>query len=187
VLILKDIVFGAAIAIVSSVVTTIFSLILTNRIQRIGNVKIFYRFVCMNGDDLRWGINDRSDKEAFYISLRIEIYNTTNSMQIIRDLSARLYNEKNFVAVMVPVEYEQGRPEKRVFGDDTRYSFAIQPRTIQQYELRYFILVQPSLKEVNKIRLTYYDSNNRERGGNIIECDNLINQKSRERSEWIEL
>jgi hypothetical protein len=195
---MHDLVLGAIIAIVSSAVTTIVTSLLTNLIQQSGQVKVYYKFVHKVGSksEKRWGAEDRAEGRTFYIPMRVEISNTTNASHIVRDLKASLYYNNTFVEDMVSVElYEKydkndNKQKSKSFGDEGRFSFVLPPRTIQQYELLYTIKLNSTIinyDEVNRIRLTYFDSRNKQKGGFIIEAENLLSKSSSEMSNWTKL
>jgi hypothetical protein len=140
---------------------------------------------------MRWGVEKTREGKTFSIPIRVEIYNTTNAPQIIRELKASLYNNTKYIDNMVPVEFI-GEPDnkKSVYGDEGRYSFVIPPRSIQQYELLYSInlnTANANYDDVNHIRLTYYDSKGKKKGDYILSDENLLTKRSYDNSNWTEL
>jgi hypothetical protein len=167
---------------------------LSNIIQQSGKVKVYYKFVGRLGSDskLRWGIDNELSEKPFVAYMRVEIFNTTNAQQIIRDLRASLYHNNTFIKDMLSNEFignPQDKQNRIAHGDEGRYSFVIQPRSIGRFELFFSVDLDgvTNSEKVNRIRITYYDSKDKKKGGCIIEGENLLSKSSSEMSNWTEL
>ena len=171
---------GGFIAILSSIAT----LLVTNLIDKHGNLKIYKKIVYTkdsSGDT--WGFFERKEGLVFQIPLWIEIQNTSNSVQVIRNLNAWLYKSNNEICSMVQVN----RINDAVIANNGNYSFVVEPRSIQKYDCHFTIKKKdvPNDSIFDEVKLAYFDAKDKRKVFHLIKVNDCWIQKKRVKdNDW---
>lgn len=152
------ILFGTSLGFLSSIGTTLVSNLIKNK----GEVKVYYKVVYSKINQCgTWGFRSVSNELIFEIPLWVELYNTSDSVKIIRDLSVLLFQEGKEITQMTQIN-KTG--ENLFYGNQGAYSFVLQPRNISKYNL-YFLIKKDELGNncnFDEIRLRYFDEKDKE-------------------------
>ena len=170
---------GGGIAIVSSVVT----LLGTYFIERQGKIKIYTKIVCSKVDGGGWGCRMTDEGLSFHIPLWIEILNTSNAVQVVRNFNLAVFYNKKEIALMTQIN-QIGNDE---IANKGAYSFVLEPRSIQKYDC-HFTIKRDSLKDVaefNEIKAVFYDSRDKRHLYDIKKVDNCWSRnKGKPDNDW---
>lgn len=151
------ILFGAGLGFLSSIGTTLVSDLLMKK----GGVKIYYKIVFSKSHQGRtWGFHNSANGMIFEVPMWVELYNTSNSVQVIRDLVILLFQNGKELTAMTQINRVG---EDMWYGNQGAYSFVLQPRNISKYDL-HFIIKQNELGSncnFDEIRLRYFDEKNK--------------------------
>ena len=151
------ILFGASLGFLSSIGTTLVSNLIKNK----GEVKVFYKIVYSKINQGRtWGFFISPEGMIFEVPLWVELYNTSNSVKVVRDLVILLFQEGKELTQMTQINKTE---ENVLYGNQGAYSFVLQPRNIYKYDL-YFIIKNNELESncnFDEIRLRYFDEKNK--------------------------
>jgi len=168
------IIIGAAIGFISSIGTTIVAELL----KRQGKVKIYYKIVFSKIHNGRtWGFHDGPSGIIFEVPLWVELQNTSNVVRVIRDLNILLFKDGKELAQMVQITNNN----KGVwYGVNGAYSFLIQPRSINKYDLHFLIRKNEmgDNYQFDEIKLRYFDENDKKhiyQLGKIEQCWEISN------------
>ena len=161
---------GALISIVSSISTFVITMLM----ERLGKVFIYTKIVNSTVSEQSWGfIKNASGSLFFEVPLWIEIQNTANANQIIRDFNIHLYSKEGFLAKMMQAQYTKStattgdkitNKEITILGDNERYSFNIPARSLVKYRLAFTLNEQVlgKNKEFDELRISYYNTKNKQ-------------------------
>lgn len=146
------IIIGATIGFLSSIGTTI----VTDLLSKKGEIKIYYKIVYSKARvGGTWGFHKGSSGMIFDIPIWIEILNTSNTVRVARDINILLYKDGREVAKMIQIN----KINDELLGNEGSYSFVVQPRSINKYDLNFSIKKNDMGEdyEFNEIRLCYFD------------------------------
>ena len=159
---------GGFIGFVSSMGT-----ILVSRLfDRIGKVKIYCKRT--NAREHCWGFWGHENYMTFVLPMDFEFANTSNRVELLRDLSVDIY--ANGVPLL-RMRQGEGAVHTRTVngvveseeavsfgGDNSSYSFALQPRSIQKQKCFFFLNANKAgmkALQFDEIRLSFYDEKDR--------------------------
>lgn len=151
------ILFGAGLGFVSSIGTTLVS----NTLMKKGVVKIYYKIVFSKSNLGRtWGFQNSEYGTIFEIPIWVELYNTSDSVKIIRDLVILLFQEEKEISQMTQINKEG---ENLLYGNQGSYSFVLQARSISKYNLCFMVKKNELGSNCNfdEIRFRYFDENDK--------------------------
>lgn len=148
------IIIGAVIGFISSIGTTI----VAELIKEQGKVKVYYKIVFSKVSNGRtWGFQNSSSGLVFEIPLWIELLNTSNTVRVVRDLNILLYRNGKELGEMKQIT----NVNDTWYGQEGAYSFILQPRSINSYDLEFLIKKKDMGEDLqfDEIRLRYFDEN----------------------------
>ena len=129
--------------------------------NRAGRIKIYYVLKYGETPIETAGFDKADCGPTFVIPLLLEIQNTSNTSRVIRDVSARLYNNSVFVGEMIQINSSsRNNSIKNYGGEKNSYSFVIPPRSIQRQECTFVFTVatgETKKNIFNEVRIRYYD------------------------------
>lgn len=152
-----------------SLVTSISLLFVQRKLDRRGDLLIFYRMLCPvnNTKKLYFEMNDEI---IFNFQILFDLQNTSNSSKVMRDINILLYKDNKYVAKMkrnyLAVQKEGNKliREDKFGNEQNSYSITIPPRGIQTllFDFLYDIKQEEIQKyDFNNIRLEYHDDKNK--------------------------
>lgn len=183
-------IIGAAISLVSSVVT----LIIQKAINQWGKLRIFYqRIPSRFSNHKNWGIQTDAEGElVFEVPMYIQFQNISDNPRIIRDFGLYAFLGDKEITKFIQAERIEHKDKngirKKVFGNSEGYSFSIKPKSIGQYTLEYVLNENDVSSEFDNLRIVYYDEKNKKRVYKLcsIEKDWAEREYESDR-DWIEL
>ena len=152
-----------------SLVTSISLLWVQRKLDRSGDLLIFYRMLypVSNTKKLYFEMNDEI---IFNFQILFDLQNTSNSLKVMRDINILLYKDNKYVAKMkrnysaVQKEGNKLIREDKFGNEQNSYSITIPPRGIQTllFDFLYDIKQEEIQKyDFNNIRLEYHDDKNK--------------------------
>lgn len=163
---------GGAIGFVSSAGIVILERIL----DRVGRLKIFYKFIHVKFDDASWGVRNNIDKQTLIIPFYFELQNTSYSTRVIRDLSVEAYfGEKRVFRLRQVERGEYSKREGDIVIDKTSetyggekgsYSFVLPPRSIQKQKCEYvYSIMKADAEKYNfdRLKISYFDERDKKK------------------------
>lgn len=169
--------------IVTPLIIYLTQLFITDTYNRKDNVKIFYKKIHSTVNSSHtWG---NIDNKSFCIPLWIEIHNTKNKPEILRDLNLYLYNKNKKLIKMKQIQSLRDK----IYGYDTSYSFNVKSNRIEHFNLL-FLIKKSDIPGGNfdAIKLGYYDTKD-----NLIDMDFIVikdpwsNERKEIDQDWIRL
>jgi len=157
---------GGAIAIISSIAT----LIVTNIMDKHGKLRIYKKIVYSKAQTGgTWGFHQATEDMSFQIPLWIEIQNTTNTTQVVRNLNAWLYRSGNEICSMTQVN----RVDDTIIANNGAYSFVIAPRSIQKYDCHFTLKKQdaPGDGIFDEVKIAYFDTRDKRKIFSLLRID----------------
>lgn len=154
------------IAILSSVAT----LVVKNLMNRHGKLKIYKKIVyAKTKTGQTWGFFTGQEGMIFQIPLWIEIQNTSNSTQVVRNLNACLYRNKKEICPMIQIN----KIADTFLANNGAYSFVIEPRSIQKFDCHFTIKKKDVQGDdiFDEVKLTYFDGNDKRKIFHLIKID----------------
>lgn len=168
----RSLITGALIGFLSSSGT----LLLERLIDKVGGIKIYYKFIYLKNSDHSWYIGEKENKTGYILIIPavFEFQNNSNTTRIIRDLDIELYNKKEPIKRMVQIEYTEftatsnGKKTEQStsnYGGDMRsYSFVLPPKSIQKQKCEFAYSMPKECAEqyaFDTLMITYYDEKNK--------------------------
>lgn len=168
----SSLITGAAIGFLSSSGT----LLLERLIDKIGGIKIFYKFINVKNSDHSWYIGEKESKTEYILIIPavFEFQNNSNTARIIRDLDVELFSKKKSIKRMVQIEYTEltatsnGKKTEQSInsygGDKGSYSFILPPKSIQKQKCEFAYSMPKECAEqyaFDTLMITYYDEKNK--------------------------
>jgi len=163
------ILIGAGISFCSSVGI----LLLTRFIQQSGKVKVYSKIVYNKIlSNMTWGfrVNEQSGKMFFDIPVWIEILNTTDKTQVIRDFHMLLCQDGKALKKMTQIN----RVNEEVISNNGAYSFVLPPRSIQKFEC-YFSIERTELhgnEKFDEVKASYFNCKDKQCFFHFKDVDN---------------
>lgn len=173
---------GGIIAILSSVAT----FVATKLIDRHGKLKIYAKIVyAKTKAGQTWGFFTGQDDMYFQIPLWIEIQNTSNTTQVVRNLNACLYRNNKEVSLMTQIN----KIGDTILANNGAYSFVIEPRSIQKFDCHFTIKKSNVSGEgfFDEIKLIYFNENDKREIFHLIkinEDDCWITKIQKTQKDW---
>ncbi|MRJ48513.1 hypothetical protein [Fundicoccus ignavus] len=153
-------IIGGLISLVSTTTFYIIQQLMNWALVNRGKVKIYKKIVYSKINGASWGFHKDGSDIVFSVPLWLEIQNTKNKKEILRNLNIYLYKNNKKICQMKQIHHYRDAKESelKAFGDNGSYSFLMEPNTISRYDL-YFILRREELNiDFNEIRLGYYNT-----------------------------
>lgn len=157
--------------IVTSIITLIATLVgfwaqalIQLLLDKKGSLKIYRKIVYQKKTNgATWGVIKNTNGNGMYFSvpLWIEVQNTKNISEIIRNFNIILYKDNIFLRKMVQVSH-YGESNDEFYGDSGKYSFIIPPKSIQRYDLQFILHHKDSQTDFDEIKVSYFDSSDNE-------------------------
>lgn len=125
-----------------------------------GKVKIYKKIVYSKIDGSSWGFHGNDNELNFSIPLWIEIQNTKDKKEVLRNMNLYLYRKNKKIGKMKQLNYftKGNDPVPIYFADEGSYSFLVQPNSMNKFEL-YFSIRQNHLDiDFDEVRLGYYNT-----------------------------
>ena len=155
---IKLLIIGALISLVTTLCLQLIQLYISNYQKNKGEVNIYLKSVYSTINSKPWGIDSTSNGAVLSIPLWIEIQNTKNKNEIVRDLNLWLYRDKTKIRNMVQTTHTTTSGKIDYYGDEGVYSFIIKPESIKRYKLNFMIKKSDMNKKFNKIKVGYFDT-----------------------------
>lgn len=129
-------------------------------IKNIENLKISTKKVYNKVDSQPWGVGKINGATYFSIPLWIEICNTADKPEMIRNINLVLYDGDSQISKMTQINHYKKNNIKHFYGIDGHYSFVIKPFSIKKYELQFLLRKSKVQTDFNKVKISFYDANN---------------------------
>jgi len=148
--------------VISSIVTTI----ITDGIKSRGQVKLYYKIVFSKFNNQgTWGFHNSDDGIMLDVPMWIEVYNTSNTARVIRNINILLFNNNKEISQMVQIN----KINNELYGNYGNYSFVVQPRSIVKYSFHFAIKKNQigNNSIFDELKLRYYDEKDKLHIGRI--------------------
>jgi len=177
---------GALISLISSVIGYSAHQLLQATHNKTKKVKLYKKIIYSTAfQNKTWGFQQSSNGLLFSVPMRIEIHNTKNTVEIIRNLSLILYNNNKKIGRMVQIEKSGNTENEIYFGNDGKYSFLIQPQTIERYTLQFIIKHTDLNSNFDEVRIQYYNTKDKKREYHLLDIHNCwIVQQNTSDKDW---
>lgn len=144
-----------AIGILATLIGSVSIRFLDFKINKLGDLSIFARII---------------RQQEKIINLKIEIKNTKNDVCFVRQMQLfavvngekKLFNQSDY-----SITRQNGNEEKKMYGNDGYYSFAIQAKSLEHYELMFFSSDCFAIENIESIGFSYYDDKDKKTCGYI--------------------
>ena len=185
-----SVLIGAVIGACASLLSSFVS----RKVTELGRVDVFCRIVHSKTGRKSFGVYNSSitNKHVLIIPMWMEMANTAMSAKYIRDFNVVAYNNNEMVAEFVQIQgINIGEENELEFGNHQSYSFMVDGKTIQRFELE-FMLHESSLQDENKafnvLKVRYYDERGNRTENTIYSNSSPIEWKIGDipyKKEWI--
>lgn len=162
--------------------------------DKLGSLKIFYRITSGGKEDVdKFGVARATDgSKVFIVPMVFELQNTTNTTNVIRDVSINLYYQGRYIDKMIQVgKFGNDENGKEYGGENQTYSFVVDAKSIRKIYGTFMCAPKRENSEeyeFDEIRLKYYDEKNRMREFHVRYVSEPWKQKNMEGDiDWIEL
>lgn len=182
-------VVGALISLISSIIGFSIQEISKNVAKKAGKVSIYRKIVYQkNTEGNTWGFFSIDNDMIFSVPMWIEIHNSKDVVEVVRNFNLILYQNGYMVKRMTQINYSGEEPDRIYYGEAGAYSFMINPRNIKRYELLFYIKKSQVKTDFNEVRVQYYDTRNRIKEYRLIEKIECWNVSKKEPDDdWIQL
>lgn len=155
-------VIGAAISLITTIVVATITGIAKYIYNNLGEINIYKKIVYMkDGSGETWGVFTNSGRTRLQVPLWVEIHNSKNTFEIIRNLHLKLYKNNKFICCMKQQNYMEKGSGMIRFGNNGSYSFMLEPNSIRLYQLLYILYREESIEEFDEIRISYKNKNDK--------------------------
>lgn len=156
-------------------------------IDKKGSLKIYRKIVYQKSQGRTWGFYEDTEGMSFTVPIWIEIQNTKNITEIVRNLNIALYKNKKFLTKMTQVTYLTNKKQEKIYyGDLGKYSFIVPPKSINKYELQFILKKNFFDYSFDEIKISYFDSSDKEKIFNLKKISNCWEPQENEiDEEWI--
>jgi len=116
-------------------------------------------------------MKEKTDK--FYYDISLDLYNSSNSVKIMRDITINFYKGKNIVMKHTPFDRELTKNYSSGSINNCVLPINIQPKTIVRHKL-FFIFYKEDVKNIwdcNYVELYYINENERKKKVRIAKLD----------------
>ena len=134
-----------AIGIIATLIGSVAVKFLDFKINRLGDLSIYARII---------------RQQQNIINLKIEIKNSKNDVCFIRQMKLfvivngeKIYYEQSDYSITK----KNGNEEKKLFGNDGYYTFVVQAKSIEHYELMFFTKNHFNIEKIERIGFEYYN------------------------------
>jgi hypothetical protein len=134
-----------AIGIVATLIGSLAIKFLDFKINRLGDLSIYAKII---------------KQQQNIINLKIEIKNTKNDVCFVRQMKlfTVVNSEKTYyMQGDYSINKQNGLEEKEFFGNKGNYSFTIQAKTIEHYELMFVSKIPVNIEKIERIGFEYYN------------------------------
>ena len=172
---------GAVIGLASSLITTIINSLLKNK----GSIKIYTKIIAPKlSGERSWGVLNTGNEMRFIVPLKIQIQNTTEVSQVVRNLNILLFNNGKEICSMKQIN----NTDRFIFANEGSYSFVIEPKSLKEYEC-FFMIKRNNLSgtdDFDELKLSYFDTKNRHNVFKLKDIDNAWENNNKNfDSDWI--
>lgn len=177
---------GAIISLISSVITFLAQEVYKQLSKNQGKVKIYRKIVYSKIiSNQTWGFTNSNDDIIFLVPIWIEIHNTKNKNEIIRNFNLALYNNGKKVTMMNQLSDGIINGEKQYYGDEGVYSFLVSPERIERYSLHFMVKKKDLNKNFDEVRVSYYDTRDKLKEFKLLGIDKCwMVQKNKIDTDW---
>ena len=151
-------IIGAIISLISTITGFTIQLLAQKFINQSGKIKIYKKLVYSKVNQQPWGFSGTNGEINFSVPLWIEIHNTKNQNELIRNLNLVLYNNKKKVGIMRQISHFEANGRVQPFANNGSYSFLIGPHSIEKYDLQFMMKKSELKNDFNEVKLRYYDT-----------------------------
>ncbi|WEV45752.1 hypothetical protein OZX60_03205 [Streptococcaceae bacterium ESL0687] len=166
---INSLIIGAVISIVATnigyIVQTVIRAVLDNRGKV--NVRVKSVYSKMSGD--AWGFNSDG---VFEVPLWLELCNTKNKNEIVRNMNLQLYLKGKKVGETVQCSHFELNNNKEPYGNNGTYSFMIEPITVSKYDLYFCAKPDVVNSDFDEVRISYFDSKDRYKECKLFDIEN---------------
>lgn len=151
-----------------------------------GKVKIYRKIVYSKFiQNQTWGFSTSTEGLHFSIPMWIEIHNTKNKNEIIRNFNLALYNNGEKVSMMTQLNHGNINGENLFFGDNGVYSFLVSPESIERYDLYFMVKKKDFEYNFDEVRVSYYDTRDKHKEFKLLEIDRCwVVQNNKIDTDW---
>ncbi len=182
----KLLIVGAMISLVSSIVTFLVQEAYKQLSKNQGKVKIYRKIVYSKfTHNQTWGFSNSTEGLNFSVPMWIEIHNTKNKNEIIRNFNLALYNNGKKVTMMTQINHNIINGENLYYGDKGVYSFLVSPERIERYDLYFMVKKKDFEYNFDEVRVSYYDTRDKLKEFKLLGIDKCwVVQKNKIDTDW---
>lgn len=185
---------GAGISLATSTVIMFIQYFVNHLLKNKGKINIYLRFVYSIMNEKGVGFYNNSYEGMYFsVPLWIEMHNTKETKQIIRNLSLKLYKNGKYIDEMTQITNTVSkRKGEYYYGNDGAYSFLLGDNEIQKFELQYMYIKQKEgvNKTFDEVRIAFFDNNDHEKEFTLIKLDkcwSTENDYNIDYKKWIKI
>ncbi|MDR2976285.1 MAG: hypothetical protein LBV19_03145 [Streptococcaceae bacterium] len=160
---------GAVISLVATTIGYVAQTIIQVNLDGRGKVNIYVKSVYNKTTQSAWGFDSNG---VFNVPLWIEIHNTKNKNEIVRNVNLQLYLEAEKVGKTIQISHSESKGNKNFYGNDGAYSFLIGSCTILRYDLDFCAKQSEIKSNFDEVRISYFDSKNVYREYKLFDVEN---------------
>ncbi|MFW8598639.1 hypothetical protein ACOJBZ_11015 [Enterococcus innesii] len=150
----KLLIVGAIISFFSTLLGFLGQTFVQYLIANKGQVRIYIKKVYSKVNYKPCGFTEEDGDIIFSVPIWIEFHNTKEKREVIRNVNLQLYHEGEKISGM----FQATKMNESVFANGGAYSFILEPLSICQYDLQYFIKRSETEGNFDEVRLSFYDS-----------------------------
>lgn len=149
------------------------SIWLQKMVNASGRISVHTRIVYSKWNKKTWGV-ERNDEGRlfFHIPIWVDICNTSNMPQIVRDLNVYGYKNHREVAIFTQAQGSGKEENYFVYANNGAYTFVIPPNSACRFNLEFSLKqseVESEDRDFDELILAYYDNKNRFKRFKFIE------------------
>lgn len=155
-------IISAIVGAIISILTSFCNKLIERHLDNKGKVAIYRKVVYIKNDGRSMGIYQDKNDYSFVVPLWIEVHNSKNASQIIRDFSVCIYSEGKMIAKMNQINYQKSELSDNLnyYGNKGSYSFLIPENSIERFDLLFVLKKSDCNHKFDEIKITYYNNKN---------------------------
>lgn len=179
---------GASISLISSLVGFLAQVFIQLLLKNKGKVKIYIKKVYSKVDSKPWGFFGTIDDMTFSIPLWIELHNTKDKREVVRNLNLKLYYKNKEIGKMKQINHYNTKNTKESFANNGNYSFILEPATINKFDLFFMIKKSEIVENFDQVKITYYDSKDKYYELPLIKVETAWkNNQNKSDNDWVSI
>lgn len=145
---------GASISLVSSIAVFIMQSLYKNSVNKRGKIKIYKKLVYSKVNQKSWGYWNNN----FSVPLWVEIQNTRNQNEVIRNINLVLYKNNKEISLMTQINTISTEGKIHPLANKGSYSIILKPNSIERLDLYFTIKKVEKNNSFDEVRLRYYNT-----------------------------